>query len=87
LDKEIEGWQNQLHEVTMLNFNMMKRSLRCISMEVRDFPTYDGLSEVDDFLNKFERELLKQQCFEALKWVLHAMPVRWWGACQEIFTD
>ena len=26
-DKEVERWQNQLHEVTMLNCNMMTRSL------------------------------------------------------------
>ena len=53
-DDEIERWKNQLHEVTTLNCNMMMRSLCCISMEVRDLPMYDGLSEVDDFLNIFE---------------------------------
>lgn len=41
----------------MLNCNMMKRSLHYIAIEVRDLPTYDGLSEVDDFLNKYEREV------------------------------
>ena len=39
----------------MLNCNMMIRSLLCVSTEVRDLPTYDWLSEVDTFLNKFER--------------------------------
>lgn len=43
----------------MLNCNMMTRSLHCMATEVRDLPTYDGLSEVDDFLNKFEREVSK----------------------------
>jgi len=42
-----------------LNCNMMTRSLCCISKGVRDLPTYDGLSEVDDFLNRFEREVLE----------------------------
>jgi len=43
----------------MLNCNMMTRSLRCVTTDVRDLPMYDGLSEVDDFLNKFEREVLE----------------------------
>ena len=55
LDEEIERWQNRLQEVTTLNCNMMTRSLHCVAIEVRDLPMYDGLSEVDDFLNKFER--------------------------------
>ena len=38
----------------MLNCNMMTRSLCCVSIEVRDLPTYDGLSEVDAFLDKFK---------------------------------
>ena len=58
---------------------MMTRSLCCVSMEVRDLPTYDRLSEVDTFLDKFEREVLEKQCFQALNWVLCATPVRWWG--------
>ena len=75
-DGEIERWQNQLHKVTTLNCNMMMRLMRCISMEVRELPMYDGLSEVDDFLNRFEREVSEQQRFEALKWVLCATTAR-----------
>ena len=71
----------------MLNYNMMTRSLHCIAMEVRDIPTYDGLSEVDVFLNRFEIEVPKQQCFEALKWVLRTTPARWWGTHQTSFED
>lgn len=42
---------------------MMTRSLHCILTEVRDLPTYDGLSEVDTFLDKFEREVPEKQHF------------------------
>ena len=41
----------------MLNCNMMTRSLNNISTEVRILPTYDGLSEIDDFLSIFERKV------------------------------
>ena len=37
-DKELEYWQNQLHEVTKLKYNMMTRSLCCVSSEVRNCP-------------------------------------------------
>jgi len=82
LDEEIEQWQNQSHKVTMLNCNMMTRSLRCVSTEVIDFPTYDGLGEVDAFLDRFEREVPEKQHFEALKWVLHTTLAKWWGTHQ-----
>lgn len=54
LDEEVEQWQNQLHEVMTLNYNMMVRSLRCMTTEVRELPTYDALIVVDEFLNKLE---------------------------------
>lgn len=68
LNEETKRWQNRLHEVTTLNFNMMVKSLRCMAIEVRNLPMYDGLTTVDEFLNKFEREVLEQQRFDALKW-------------------
>lgn len=44
----------------------MTRSLHCVLLEVRNFPTYDGLNYVDVFLDAFEREVLEKQCFQAL---------------------
>ena len=73
--------------VTTLNCNMMTRSLRCVSTKVRYLPTYDGLSEVDTFLDKFEREVLERQRFQALNWVLRATLVRWWGTHKGSFDD
>lgn len=58
---------------------MMIRLLHYITTEVRDFPMYDEIGEVEDFLNEFEEEVSEQQCFDALKWVLHATVARWWG--------
>jgi len=71
----------------MLNCNMMIRSIRCVTMEIQDLPRYDRLTVVDDFLNKFKSEVPEQQCFDALKWALHAMPIRWWGMHQRSIKD
>lgn len=85
--EEIERWQNRLHEVTTLNCNMMIRSLRCVATAARDLPMYDELTKVDEFLNKFEREVPKQQGFDALRWALCTVPARWWGTHQRSFED
>ncbi len=87
LYKEVERWQNWLHEATTLNCKMMVRSLCCITIEVRELPTYDGLIAVDEFLSKFESVVREQQRFDALKWVLHITPTRWWGTHQGNFED
>lgn len=60
LDEEVECWQNQLHEVTMLHCNMMIRPLRCMTTEAREQPTYDGVTMVDEFLEKFESAVPEQ---------------------------
>jgi len=83
-DKEVERWQNRLHEVTTLNCNMMIRSLCCMTTMARELPTYDGLTAMDEFLRKFESTVPEHQWFDALKWALHVMPTRWWGMLEII---
>ena len=61
---------------------MMTKSLRCVSLEVRSLPYYDGLTDVDKFMDVFEREVPEKHHFQALDWTLRATPVRW-GVCIE----
>jgi hypothetical protein len=68
-DEELEHWQNRLHEVSTLRCNMMTKSLRCVSSEVRNLPYYDGLTDVDKFLDAFEREVPEKHRFQA--WIWH----------------
>lgn len=58
--EEIEHWQNWLHEVTTLNCNMKIRSLQCVMTKERDLPTYDEVTRVEEFLDKFESMVLEQ---------------------------
>ncbi|MCY6396595.1 hypothetical protein OYG15_10680, partial [Actinobacillus pleuropneumoniae] len=57
LDEELEHCKNRIHEASMLRCNMMTKSLRCVSLEVRNMPYYDGLTDVDHILDSFEREV------------------------------
>ena len=41
----------------------MTQLLHCVSSEVRNLPTSDGLNDVDVFLDVFEREVLEKQRF------------------------
>lgn len=66
---------------------MMIRSLHCVSSKVRDMPTYDGLTDVDVFLDAFEREVPEKHRFQALDWELHATPARCWGTDKGSFDD
>lgn len=66
---------------------MIIRSLHRVKTKVRDMPMYDGLTVVDEFLNKFESTVPKQQQFDVMKWALRATPARWWGMHQRRFGD
>lgn len=52
-DEELEDWKNRLHEVSTLHCNMMTKSLRCVSNEVRNLPHYDVLNDVEFFLDEY----------------------------------
>lgn len=73
--------------MSMLCCNMMTKSLCCISLEVRSFPCYDGLTDVDNFLDAFEREVLEKHHFQALDLALCNIPVRWWGMHKGSFNE
>ena len=73
--------------VTMLNCNTVMRSLCRVTTKARDLPMYDGLTVVDEFLNKFESAVPEQQWFNALKWALRVMLARWWDTHERSFED
>jgi len=50
-------------------------------------PHYDGLTDVDHFLDAFEREVPKNHHFQALDWELCVTCSRWWGIHKDSFDD
>ena len=65
---------------------MMTNSLYCVSSEVRKLPYYDGLTDVDLFLDEFESEVPQDHCFQALELALRATPTRCWGMHKDSFA-
>ena len=64
-----------MHEVSMLSCNMMMKSLRCVSLEVGNLLYYDGLTDVDNFLDAFKHEFHEDHHLQELYLALHATPV------------
>ena len=50
-------------------------------------PYYDGLTNVDKFLDAFEREVLEKHRFQALDLALCTTPARWWGTHKDSFAE
>ena len=48
-------------------------------------PYYDGLTDIDKFLDAFEREVLEKHRFQALYLALRTTPARWWGTHKDKF--
>lgn len=86
-NEELKHWQNRLHEVSTLCCNMMVKSLQWVSTKVRKNFHYDGLNNVNIFLDEFEREVPEEHRFLALELALHPMLTRWLGMHKEIFVD
>lgn len=66
---------------------MMTQSFCYVSSKVINLPIYDGLNDVDVFLDAFERKVPEKKHFQALDWALGATLVRWWGTHKGGFDD
>ena len=58
----------------------MTKSLRWIGTEIKDIPSFDGLVDVDDFLQEFEQEIPHEQRMSVIDLAVRATPGRWWHA-------
>ena len=56
----MENWQNQLCEASMLRCARITKSLRWVGTEVCNFLTYEGLPNLDAFINEFQIKILKE---------------------------
>lgn len=57
LDSELENWHNRLHEVSIRHCARITKSIHCMISEVCNLPSYDGLGDVNTFLNDYEEQV------------------------------
>lgn len=65
----------------------MTKSLCCVSSEVINLPYYDGLIDVANFLDDFEREVPEDHRFQALDLALYVALAQWWGMYKDNFDE
>ena len=53
-DVGLENWKNRLYEVSARRCAFMTKSLRWIGIEIKDYLSFDGLVDVNDFLQQLE---------------------------------
>ena len=56
----------------------MTKSIRWIGTKIQTTPLFDGLSNVNEFLQKYEQEIPNNQRIEGMDLALRATPARWW---------
>jgi len=78
-EEELENWQNRLHEVSTRQCEKMTKAVHSMTIEVCDFPFYDGLGTINNFLEEYKEHVTKCQRLLALNLALRATPARWWG--------
>ena len=79
-DVGLENWQNRLYEVSARRCAFMTKSLRWIGIKIKDIPLFDGLADVNKFLQQFEQEIPHEQRMAAIDLAVRATPARWWHA-------
>jgi hypothetical protein len=57
--------------------------VRWVGTEIREPPSFHGVNDVEEFLEKYEDEVLENERLLALDISLKATPARWWGAHKE----
>ena len=57
----------------------MTCTLRWVGIEVIEIPTFYGLNDLEEFLMKFEVEVMENQILPTLDIVLKSRPAIWWG--------
>ena len=65
----------------------MDAHIRWIGIEIKNTLIFDGLSDINEFLKKYEQDVLTDQRIEAIDLVLKATPARWWQAHKDHITS
>lgn len=58
-----------------------------MTSEVCNIPSYDGLGDVNIFLDDYEEQVPKYQRLPALDISLKSTPARWWNAHKKNIED
>jgi hypothetical protein len=81
-----DNWQQGRYE----NFSRhctTVRAVRWIGMEIKEYPTYDGTSDLHSFLIDMEGKVVAEQRISTLDLALKSSPTRWWDTHKETLSS
>jgi hypothetical protein len=73
----LENWQQRLHEVSTRRCTRIDRAVRWIGIEIREPTSFHGVNDLEEFLTKYEEEVIENQRLLVLDIPLKATPARW----------
>jgi hypothetical protein len=76
-----------LHEVSTRRCARIDCVVRWVGTQIREPPSFHGLNDLEEFLTKYEEEVLENQRLLALDISLKPTLARWWGAHKETIQD
>ena len=76
----LENWKQHLHEVSGRRLARITKSLCWIRLEVSTLPIFDGLSDIQVFVQEYEAQVPCSERLQYLVVALRATPARWWIA-------
>ena len=72
-----------MHEVSGRRLARITKTLRWIGSEVSTLPIFDGLSDINIFVQEYEAQLPYSKRLQHLVVALRATPTRWWTVHQQ----
>ena len=78
----LENWQQRLHEVLGRRLARITKTLCWIGSKVSTLPIFDGLSDIQIFVQEYEAQLPCSKRLQHLVVALRATLARWWTVYQ-----
>ena len=78
-DEGLDNWQNRLYELHGYRCARITKSIRWVGSQKRILPTFDGLTNPEDFIAQFSEQILDSQKMETLDSAFRAAVARWWN--------
>ena len=78
-DEGLENWQSRLYELHGHRCARITKSIRWVGSETRTLPTFDGLTNLEEFIVQFSDKVPDIQKMETLDSTFRATAARWWN--------
>jgi hypothetical protein len=83
----LENWRYRLHEVSTRRCARIDYAVRWAGTEIKEPPSFHGLNDLEEFLTKYEEEVLENYRLLSMDIAINSMPSKWWGAHKATIQD